>query len=263
MAVIQADLIRPGITIPFAMATNVANEVFDVIDQGQPCNAGQVLAGHGFPTSTHCGGGQDRDALRGVPGSAVVGADRLLQGLGGGVHPRQHRRGGHLNIDGPWRAARLNVSTMVALQWLVVRHSGCPERWDDFRPASPWGELEVGRPAPDLAHRDVARHSTAGRGQPPRGVLKTWNGYAQKKRSSCSASTRRTADAEGGMSSVTERSGAVPGRAGPVPRCGNFITPTRGGDRAPDRQPTAPAVRQLLRGAHRAPLRGEGEIGES
>lgn len=183
-AIIAADAVRPGITVPLLVARNVPEAVFDIIDHGQPRNAGQALAGHGF-VNVNILAAAARLVMRYemFPDRlwsmhADISKAMVVEFVLANADEALSLTVDHLGL----RRARLNTSTMTGLQWLVVRHSGFAEKWDDFVTGLLVGaDLKVGDPRLTLRNRDEGRQKDQwGGGQGRLGVyLKCWNGYVE------------------------------------------------------------------------------------
>lgn len=181
LALIRANEITPGLRVRFAVNRNATDEQIDRTDQGQPRSSGQALGIRGVLNANTVAAAA-RHVLRyeGFPGHIWSGlADVSKSHVVDFVLKHQDQ----VSLLDPTMAkrTRLNPSTFLALQWLVLRHSRRPDLWAEFADGIVEGAgLQTGDARLTLRNRGNAPSDVWGGGQARVGVyIKAWNGYVQ------------------------------------------------------------------------------------
>lgn len=184
-ALILADEQHPGIAVTMTVVRDVPETVFDVVDQGQPRSAAQTLATiHGIPNSTTIAAAAQL-VIRyerfpnqiWAPGNASPKSEVIVFVL------KFQDELALLDHTHRYRQARLVAATAQALQWLIIRHSRCSEKWEDFIEGVTEGAgLSVGDPRLTLRNRIAGTSESWGNGQGRLGIyIKAWNGFAEDR----------------------------------------------------------------------------------
>lgn len=134
-ALLRADEQRPGISIPIVIAHDVPAESIDVIDQGQPRSAAQVLAMQGAQGASFTMAAATRQILRydRFPDKVWIGAADVSKATIVEFYTKHADRFAVLSPrPRPTTGAYCNESSYVALNYLVLRDSQNAPLWDVF-----------------------------------------------------------------------------------------------------------------------------------
>lgn len=182
LALIEADREKPGIKIPLVVAYDVPEAVFDVLDIGGPRSAANILQIHGHgdanPLATatkqviRYEAFPDRVWTTGTDVSKTEIA-KFVQKHADQVELLDKHRAGLASTP-------VNYSSFMALNWLVIRHSGHGETWADFSDGVITGAgLEMHDPRLTLRNRSLKWvEARSGYGQARIAMyVKCWNAF--------------------------------------------------------------------------------------
>ena len=183
LAVIEAHNEKPGISVPMLVAWGFPPDSYDVLDQGSLRGVHTVLGTHGV-TSPIVTAAAARQVLfydrfpdhiwRGNESiSRVEVTDFVLENKEA-FHEATLLSG--KGIRPAW-----NVTTMVALHFLVMRDSANTDRWDEWMRAVAFGEnLPPGHPALVLRNGTILATWGLNGAQPRLGAyIKLWNYFIE------------------------------------------------------------------------------------
>lgn len=186
MAVIEASLEKPDISVPMLVAWGFPPDTYDVLDQGGMRGAHQVLATHGV-TNAIVTAAAARQILfydkypdhvwRGNENVSRVEVIDFVLANQEALHEAQSLSGKPTR----GRIQTYNMTSMAALKFIVMRDSKNTDRWDEWMRAVAFGEnLPPGHPALVLRNGEIMATWGMNGAQPRLGAyLKLWNYFIE------------------------------------------------------------------------------------
>lgn len=172
-------VVRSGVSIEFVIVRNAPDETFDVIDQGQPRSASQVLHVHGIANAVTVAAAARfvlrYDRFPGLVWSGVADVSKHE------VIDFARSNADEFVVIGRALPRPLRKSIWAAIQFLVQRDSEFPDMWADFEEGVVTGEM-LRKGDPRLTLRTQVHANRWGGGQSELLMaIGGWNAYALDK----------------------------------------------------------------------------------